>query len=240
MKKLFAGVIALLAAISIQAQDAPYNDANAEVRNVTGFSGVKVATGIELVLTQGNAEAVAVSAVSAEDKANIKTVVENGVLRIYYDNGNKRKNWVSRDKKLKAYVSVVTINLLEASSGALVKIDGTVKAAQLRVDVSSGASIKGNITAADMVVSQGSGSVSKISGSAQSLKIDVSSGAGFYGYDLAVDKCTATASSGGKVEITANKELDADASSGGAVHYKGSCSVKNVKTSSGGSVKNKA
>jgi Putative auto-transporter adhesin, head GIN domain len=240
MKKLFAGIVAILAAVSLQAQDAKYNDPNAEVRNVTGFSGVKVATGIELVLTQGAAEAVAVSAASAEDKANIKTEVENGVLKIYYNNGNKRKISVTRDKKLKAYVSVVTLKMLDASSGSSVKIDGTVKAGQLRVDVSSGASVKGNIAATDMVVSQGSGAVSKISGSAGSLKVDVSSGAGFYGYDLNVDKCTAVASSGGKVEITTNKELDANASSGGAVHYKGSCSVKNVRTSSGGSVRNKA
>jgi cytoskeletal protein CcmA (bactofilin family) len=242
MKKLFAGIIAVLAFAGVQAQDAKYNDPNAEVRNVTGFTGVKVATGIELVLTQGNAEAVAVSAASAEDKANIKTEVVNGVLKIYYDNGNgnKKNKWIGRDKKLKAYVSVITLKALDVSSGASVKIEGTVKSDQLRIDVSSGATLKGNITASDLVVSQGSGAVAKISGSAGSLKIDVSSGAVFYGYDLTVDKCTASASSGGKVEITANKELDAYASSGGAVHYKGACSVKNVKTSSGGNVRNKA
>ena len=38
------------------------NDPNAEARNVKGFHAVKVSTGIQLVLTQGTSEAVAVSA----------------------------------------------------------------------------------------------------------------------------------------------------------------------------------
>ena len=80
------------------------NDPNAESRNVKGFHAVKVATGIDLLLSQGNTEAVAVSASTNEHRDRIKTVVENGVLKIYYDNnGLNFRN--SDNRKLKAYVS---------------------------------------------------------------------------------------------------------------------------------------
>ena len=44
------------------------NDPNAESRSVKGFHAVKVATGIDLLLSQGNTEAVAVSASTNEHR----------------------------------------------------------------------------------------------------------------------------------------------------------------------------
>ena len=65
MKRIF---VLLLAVISLQtyAQDAVINDPNAEKRNVSGFHGVECGGGIDLYLTQGGTEAVAISASDAD------------------------------------------------------------------------------------------------------------------------------------------------------------------------------
>ncbi|MET0300503.1 MAG: head GIN domain-containing protein, partial [Flavitalea sp.] len=208
-------------------------DANAEVRNVKNFHAIKVQTGIELVLNQGKEEAVAVSANSVEHRNNIKTVVENGVLKIYYDT----KIWKnSGNRRLKAYVSIINIDDIDISSGATVKVDGDIRSSSLGLDVSSGGEFRGKVNVDKLVVDQSSGATINISGTAGTLKIDGSSGSSFNGYDLAVDNATADVSSGSGVNVTVNKELNADASSGGSVHYKGNGVIKSVKTGSGGGV----
>jgi Putative auto-transporter adhesin, head GIN domain len=240
MKKLFAGIIAILASINIQAQDIKYNDPNAEVRNVSGFTGVSVASGIELVLTQGSSEAVAVSASSTEYRDRIKTEIKDGMLKIYYDAGSGKMNWNNKKNiRLKAYVSAITLKAITVSSGATLDIQGALKADDMALDLSSGSIFKGEINAKIMKVEQGSGAEAKLSGSAQDLAITVNSGGNFKGYNFVVNKCDARVSSGGSVEITVNAELDAKASSGGSVQYKGACAVKK-NTSSGGAVVSKS
>jgi hypothetical protein len=240
MKKLLAGIIAILFAMGTQAQDIKYNDPNAEVRNITGFTGVSVASGIEMVLTQGNSEAVAVSATSAEYRDKIKTEVKDGILKIYYDAGIGKMNWKNKKNiRLKAYVSAITLKAISVSSGATLDIEGSVKADDMVLDFSSGSQFKGEINAKEMKVEQGSGALAKLSGSAQNLTIAVNSGGNFSGYNFAVSKCNAIVSSGGSIEITVNAELEAKASSGGSVIYKGSCVVKKT-TSSGGAVVSKS
>ena len=215
------------------------NDPNAESRAVKGFQSIKVSTGIQLILNQSNTEAVAVSATTVEHRDKIKTIVEDGVLKIYYDN-DSWKFWKNGDnKKLKAYVSVINLNGLDASAGASIKIEGTIKSNKLDVDLSSGAVLNGNINASTLHIDQSSGSVINLSGSVTDLTVDGSSGSVLHGYELIVDNCNVDASSGGGVQVTVNKELSVEASSGAYVNYKGQGVIKNIKTSSGGNVSRK-
>jgi hypothetical protein len=235
MKFLKLFPVALLFSSILVAQK-QVNDPNAQARPVKGFHAIKVSTGIQLMLSQGNTEAVAVSASTAEHRDNIKTVVENGVLKIYYDDDS----WKSKgDKKLRAYVSAINLDGLDVSAGASITIEGTVKTNKLDVDASSGAVLKGKVEATTLAIDQSSGSVIEISGSVVNLTVDGSSGSILKGYDLATDNCSVDLSSGGGVQVTVNKELSVDASSGGHVNYKGQGVIKNIKTSSGGNVSKK-
>ncbi len=237
MKKMYLLVLAGLFSLSLMAQDKVINDPNAEARSVGSFHGIKVSHGIELILKQGNTEAVAVSATEKQYRDRIKTEVVNGVLKIYYDNDHWWKGWNSGGKKLKAYVSCKDLDKLDGSSGSYTLIDGSLKTGNIDIRLSSGADLKGDFAAASISIDQSSGSTAHISGRAQSLSVQTSSGAGFYGFDLASDKCNADASSGGNIHITVNKELSADASSGGGIRYKGDGVITKISTSSGGSVK---
>lgn len=235
MRNILTTICILLISVSLMSQKT-INDPNAEVREVKGFKGIKVATGIQLVLTQGSTEAVAISAASQEDRDRIKTVVENGVLKIHYDYNFWKLMNGRINKKLKAYVSIVTAESLDASSGATLSIDGEIKSDDLSVDASSGAIIKGKVKANTMNVDQSSGAVIELSGEVNDLEIDGSSGSVFNSYGLLVNSCKAETSSGAVAHVTVNKEISGRASSGGVVSFKGDGAITRKSTSSGGRV----
>jgi hypothetical protein len=235
MKRLIVFLPFLFSIIFLSAQNTVVHDSHAEARHVSSFHAIQVSNGINLIIKQGNEEAVAVSGASPEITARIKTEVENGTLKIYFDN----KGWhdESTKKELKAYVSFKTIDALEANSGADASTDGNINVSDLDISLSSGAGFNGTVTASKLDIDQSSGSDMTIKGKVSDLKITTSSGADFNGYDLASEICKANASSGSDIEITVNKELQADASSGGGISYKGSGAVTNVSNSSGGRIK---
>src|SRR5437868_2890495 len=105
MKKIVSLLLCAVLAVTGMAQNnTVVNDKNAEVRNVAGFHGIKISNGIDLYITQGNSEGVAVSANETKYRDKIKTEIENGILRIYYDNGmGIHVNWGWGDRKMKAY-----------------------------------------------------------------------------------------------------------------------------------------
>ncbi len=238
MKKL--GILLMFAfSASVALAQVQIKDANAQNRNITGFHGIDVASGIDVLLTQGNSEGVAVSASDPRHLERIRTEVKNGVLHIYYDNSSK--DWFNNgNRKLKAYVSIKNIDVLHASSGAQVNVEGAVKSNKLDVEVSSGALIKGEFQVENMDVEQSSGSIARISGNVAALKVEGNSGSIFDGYDLETSTCDAETSSGSIVRVTVNKELSVDASSGGKISYKGTGVIKNINTSSGGNVSRKS
>jgi Putative auto-transporter adhesin, head GIN domain len=237
MKKLLLSLLTLLS-LSVFAQETKtFNDPNAVSRKPdAGFTAIAVSSGIDLYLTQGNEESIAVSANDQKYMERFKTEVVNGTLKIYYD--NKGVTWKSHEKRnLKAYVSCKTLNKLSASAGSDVTVNGTINTGKFDLDVSSGADFEGALRATDITAEVSSGASVKISGKADKLKVEASSGADMKGYDLAVDYCDAKASSGASVHVTINKELSAVASSGADIRYKGTGLIRDIRTSGGGGVK---
>ncbi|NOT90297.1 head GIN domain-containing protein [Ferruginibacter sp.] len=237
MKKLFLSLVTLITVAAFAQDKTVIADANAQKRTLNdSFNGISVSDGVDLYLTQGSEESVAVSASEEKYMERFKTEVENGILKIYFD--NKGLNWAVNDKrKLKAYVSFKTLEKLHASGGADVKMQGSLDANNLDIKFTSGSAFNGKLIAKELTVEQNSGSAINISGTADKIKIDISSGAVFKGYDLTVEYCDAKASSGGGIRITINKELSAKATSGGGVKYKGDGVIKEINVNSGGSVK---
>ena len=235
MKRIFLSLLFAAGFSGILFAQKTINDVNAEKRNVGSFHGVEVATGIKLVLTQGNAEEVAVSASTTEYRDNIVTKVENGVLKIHYNyelkiNRNKEK------KELKAYVSYKNLDFLEANTGAEVEIEGILKSPSLKMKANTGGVINGDINITELDVNQHTGSVITISGKADKLEVEGGTGSMFRGTDLKTSDCNATASTGAGIYITVQKELNVKANTGGYIKYKGDAGIREIKTNTGGSV----
>lgn len=236
MKKIIILFLTVFS-LNVFAQDAVIKDDNAEKRELSGsFTAIKVSNGIDLYLSQGNEESVAVSATEPKYLERLKTVVENGTLKIYYENNDF--NWTNTGKrKLKAYVSFKTLEKLNASSGAEVHVKGMIKSEKLEMDFGSGASFNGEIETSTLEIEQSSGAEITATGKSDKLIVSANSGASFKGFDFAAEYCDAKATSGADIKINVSKEINAKANSGGGIKYKGNGGIKDLSGSSGGSVK---
>lgn len=237
MKKTFLFLACLISFAAFAQDNKAIADPNATVRTLSGsFTAISVSSGIDLYITQGNEESLAISASDEKYMSRFKTEVVNGTLKLYYDNNGV--TWTAHEnRKLKAYVSFKTLEKLQGSAGASVTVKGSMTADNLDMKFTSGSEFEGQVNAKQIVVDQNSGSEVNVSGKADKLNIEVSSGASFKGFDMAVDFCDAKASSGGEVKITINKELSAKANSGGGIRYKGTGLIRDININSGGIVK---
>lgn len=197
------------------AQKVAYGE-NVQKREIGSFHAIETSAGIEVLISKGDKEELAVDAADKEYVNEIKTVVEGGILKISRSTNwsfwTKWKNW-----KVKVYVSYTQLDAIKANSGGSIK--GTdISVAKLSAKLSSGGSIL-------------------LSGNVAELNIDGSSGADFKGYALTSTHCKVEVSSGADVQITVSKEISARANSGGSIHFKGEGLIRDINVNSGGSVK---
>jgi len=235
MKKLLSLVILLSFATLVQAQKI-INDPNVVKRTVGSFHGINVGTGIKLVMSEGAAEEVAVSSNKPEYRDKIVTEVENGILKIYYENKLKAINTAKEKKELRAYVTYKSLDELNANTGAIVQVEGILRAGSFKLKANTGSIVKGAVDVDVLSVDANTGAVVTLAGEAGKFSFDGDLGAVFNGAELKTNSCEVSASTGSGVYITVQKELSVKASTGGFVKYKGNADTKNIKTSTGASV----
>jgi len=236
MKKILLSFIVMMAMAGSALAQKIINDANAEKRNVSGFHGVEIGGGIDLYISQGNDETVAVSAADTKYRDRIKTEVKNGILKIWYDY-KSGFNFDGNARKMKAYVSFKELDRLQASGGSDVIVDGSIRVNSLDLEVSGGSDFNGNVELKTLKAHASGGSDVHISGTATRLDVQASGGSDFKGYDLIADICDIGASGGSDVYITVNKEMTADASGGSDIRYKGAGLIREVKSSGSSDIK---
>ncbi len=232
MKKF---LFAALTALSMGAVYSQSNDNTRDTRKITGFHAVEVSGGIDLYISSGP-ESVTVSASDKTIRDHMITEVVNGTLRIHLE-----ENWSPdvENPKMKAYVSVRTLDKLGTSGGGDIYIQNELKTENLIIRLSGGGNLKGKLNANHLVIGQSGGSNVDLTGNVQNLEVDASGGANLHGYGLVTDYTRINASGGCSSELTVNKELRVVSSGGCDISYKGSASVKEIKTSGGGSVTHK-
>lgn len=238
MKKILLSVAVLLATTFTYAQKTLVNDANAEQRTLNGsFNAIKVSGGIDLYLSQFETESIAVSASEEKYKANIKTVIENGELRIYYEGD---KLWNTGHKKLKAYVSFKKLERLTASGASDVQVSGEISVPSLKIDFSGASDFKGAVKVNTLDIELSGASDAKISGTATEVSIHSSGASDVKGYDLITEVCSAKASGASDINITVNKELNVHASGASDIFYKGTAVIKDMHSSGASTVSRKS
>ncbi|HYF31321.1 MAG TPA: head GIN domain-containing protein [Chitinophagaceae bacterium] len=235
MKKFLLVMSVAIAALGVQAQKT-INDPNAEVRNVSGFHAIRVSNAIDLYLSQSTTEAVAVSASEEKYRDRIKTTVENGVLRIWFDNDNNWKVWNTDKKRLKAYVSFKTLDKLTASGACDVMVEGVIKTNTLDINLSGASDFKGAVEANVVNIDQSGASDATITGRVNDLKVEVSGASDFTGFDFEAAVCQAQASGASEIKVSVSKELSARATGASRVSYKGEGVVKSVRSSGASSI----
>ena len=237
MKKIFLVALVCISCIPVTAQRAFVNDANAEARTLSGsFNAIKVSGGIDLYLSQYDNESIAVSAAEDKYRENIKTVIENGTLKIYYEGEGHN----SGNKKMKAYVAFKNLEKLQASGASDVQVAGTISVPALNLDMSGASDFKGAVKVTSLVMELSGASDVIISGEASTVSIQSSGASDVKGYELEADICTAKASGASDINITVNKELNANASGASDIFYKGNGVIKDMHSSGASTIAKKS
>lgn len=237
MKKIIVFFITCCFVSGTYAQNDIVVDANASVRNVSGqFDAIKVSGGIDLYLSQSDNVAVAVSGSSENFKEGIKTVIEDGVLKIFYKGDI---SWRKKDRKLRAYVSFKDLKKLDASGACDVIVSGNVDVATLSIRISGASEFTGQVKADVLKLDLSGASDAKISGSANTVVIESSGASDVKGYDLVTGICKVKVSGASDVYITVNTELSASASGASDIRYKGNALVKDMHSSGASSIAKK-
>lgn len=236
MKKTFLSLLLLGGVITTSFAQKTINDANAEKRTVGNFHGIDVATGIEVTLTKGNSEEVAVSAAETQFRDKIVTEVVNGILKIHYETKTGAINKRNESKDLKAYVSYTTLDLLHVTTGAEVNIDGKLDVTTLELKANTGGLVKGEVNIGTLKVDQNTGSKITLTGKVDKLEAQGDTGSKFMGENLNTNTCEVEMSTGAGIYISVEKELNVKANTGGYIKYKGNAGIREIKTNTGGTV----
>jgi hypothetical protein len=237
MRKLLFSFIAALVAFSVQAQKTIINDPNVESRAISGFHAIEVSNAIDLYLSQDDKETVAVSAKDVKYRDRIHTEVNNGVLKIWYDNEGWK--WDSGNKKLKAYISFKTLDKLNASGASDVFVDGVINGSRLELRLTGASDFKGAVKLDELHIEQSGASDVSINGSVSNVNIVATGASDVKGYDLISDSCSVRASGASDIRISVNKELNAHISGASSVYYRGDAVIRELHSSGASSVSKK-
>lgn len=232
--KLLLPVIALMAfCVNVNAQVWETVRGNhkvvSEKRDTKEFTGIKVSSGIDVYLKQGNNLSVEVEA-DENLQEHILTEVKNGVLNVYAD-------VTIRDAEMKrAYVTIREVNSLRTTSAGDITGESLITADELELSASSAGSIRLEVKANNLDVNISSSGDITLSGEATTLEADLSSAGDLNAYDLNVKEADISASSAGDADINVSEKLVARASSAGDINYAGNPKYVDAHSSSAGGI----
>jgi hypothetical protein len=237
MKKFFLALVVICFASASRAQNEIVVDPNASIRSLSGsFNTIKISGGIDLYLSQSDNVAVAVSAATENFKEGIKTVIEDGVLRIFYKGD---KSWKRKDRKLRVYVSFTELKKIDASGACDIVVAGSLTADALEIQMSGACDFAGMVKLKTLSLNLSGASDVKISGSATMIDIISSGASDVKAYDLVTDNCNANVSGASDINITVNVELNALASGASNVYFKGTALIKEMNSSGSSNISRK-
>ena len=143
MQKILVCLFFVIAGFSLNAQNV-VRDPNAQVRNVSAFTKIDISSAINLYISQGSTQGVAVSSEDPNITSKIITEVRNGVLKIHVENG-AWNGWNWSNKHLKAYVTFTKLEALDIGGACNVEITDPIKVEDFKLELSGASNLKGEI-----------------------------------------------------------------------------------------------
>ena len=199
-------------------------------RNTAPFTGIRVSSGVDVYLKQGNDISVNVEA-DENLHEYIITEVKNGVLNVYVDDVSIRDA-----ERKRVNVTMKEINTLRTTSAGDVIGQTPVKADKLELSASSAGNIKLEVTANEIEVNISSSGDITLSGEAGILDASLSSAGDLNANDLKVKDADVSVSSAGDADINVSEKLTARASSAGDINYSGNPKNVDAHSSSAGGI----
>jgi hypothetical protein len=202
-----------------------------EERFISGeIHTIKASSGIEVELVERSIQSVFVEA-DENLLEHIETRLSSGILTI-----TSKKN-IGKAASKKVVVGFISLDAIEASSGANIKAMTTILADKLSLKNSSGSSLEVIAIATEITAQASSGSRINLTGQSRDFDAKASSGSSINAKDLITNHCKVAASSGADIIVNVGISLDAKASSGGNIKYYSEPKIVNKNNSSSGSVR---
>lgn len=210
------------------------NDKMAQVRDVGSFTEVSVSGSIDLYLSPDDHQVLVVSAREESLRDRIVTRVNGGTLEISF---NSKGLSMKTDMRLKAYVSVPTLNKLTANGSSDIFVNGLIRSDKLLINITGSSDFNGAVDVNQLEIHQTGSSDSRVSGRAGVVKVHLSGASDMKAFELDSEVCELHSSGASDLSITVSRELYVNASGASDVRYKGKGIVKEVRTSGASSVK---
>lgn len=201
-------------------------------REAGKFTGLRVSSGIDAYLKQGNDESIAVEA-DENLHEYIITEIRDGVLHIYTE-ANIREAEMKR-----VYVTMKEISSLKTTSAGDIIGETPVKTDNLELSASSAGDIKLEVLVKEIEADISSSGDVTLNGEADILNADLSSAGDLNAYGLEVREADVSVSSAGDADISVSERLKARASSAGHINYRGNPKYVDAHSSSAGGVHRK-
>lgn len=201
-------------------------------REAGKFTGLRVSSGIDAYLKQGNDVSISVEA-DENLHEYILTEIRDGVLHIYTE-ANIREAEMKR-----VYVTMKEISSLKTTSAGDIIGETPVKTDNLELSASSAGDIKLEVYVKDIEADISSSGDVSLNGEADILNADLSSAGDLNAYGLAVREADVSVSSAGNADISVSERLKARASSAGDINYRGNPKYVDAHSSSAGGVHRK-
>jgi hypothetical protein len=226
--------IFLAAGCVVNIQDTITGDGKvvSQTRDVPQFTGVKVGSGIDVFLTQGDNQRVVVEA-DENLQEWIRTEVNGSVLHIYTD-----KN-IRLAKTKRVDITCKMLDRIDISSAGDVTAVNRFKADKLDIDMNSAGDLNLEVEANEISISISSAGNAVLKGKTDTLNADLSSAGDLNAYDLEAKYGDISVSSAGSARVFVTDEASFHSSSAGDIDYKGEPRMKEIHTSSAGSVNKK-
>ena len=200
--------------------------------NYINFNGIAVSSGIDLYLTQSDAEQILLS--GTKELLNRVKVSKgsDGLLKFEIEKSAGWLNWSwGEDSEVKAYVSFKTLNRLISSGGSDVYGKDQFKLNSLNITSSGGSDVKLDLIVNNLTLSTSGGSDVYLKGKAVKFNLQASGGSDVKAFNLLANDIIAQMSGGSDGELHTEKTISINASGASDVIYKGPGIKKSIKLS---------
>ena len=198
-------------------------------RKADTFTGIKVSSGIDVYLKQGNNESVSVEA-DQNLHEYILTEVRGGVLNVYSEYN------IRHAERMRVYVTMKEINSVKTTSAGDVIGETPINTDRLELSASSAGDIKLEVHAKKIDIDISSSGDISVTGETDVLRADLSSAGDLNAYDLRSREADVSVSSAGDADVYASERITARASSAGDINYKGDPKYIDAHSSSAGGI----
>lgn len=198
-------------------------------RSGSNFDGIRVSSGIDVYLKQGDKESIVVEA-DENLHEYILTEIKGDVLNVYSDVN-------IRDAEMKrVYVTMRNITSLKTSSAGDIIGETPIRADNIEIGASSAGDIKIELYAKTAVVDLSSSGNISLTGEADSIDASLSSAGDLSAFGFKTKQADVSVSSAGNAEVFVTETLKARASSAGDILYSGEPKNVDAHSSSAGGI----